>query len=149
MGLLAHEHRPGFGERLEPRGGVDRVAERRVLDAAPGAERPDDDRSGVDTDPDAEPLVTERALDLARVPRDLVDHPERGAHGAFGIVLVGGRRAEQREHAVARQVLHGAAERLHRTDHARDRVVDDELGVLGAEAFGQRRSSPRGRRTSP
>jgi hypothetical protein len=93
--------------------------------------------------------VAERALDLARVPRDLVDHPERGAHGAFGVVLVGRRRAEQREHAVAGQVLDGAAERLHRTDHARDGVVDDQLGVLGTQAFGRARSSPRGRRTSP
>ncbi len=56
MGLLADEHRPGFGHGLEPRGGVDRVTERRVLHAAPGAERPDDDRPGVDADADAEPL---------------------------------------------------------------------------------------------
>ena len=56
---------------------------------------------------------------------DLLDDPERGAHGALGVVLVGRRRAEQREHAVAGQVLDGAAERLDRADHARDGVADD------------------------
>ena len=66
------------------------------------------------------------------------DDLQRRAHRALGVVLVRDRRAEQREHAVAREVLDGAAERFDRPDHARHGVADDELQLLGIQAFAER-----------
>ena len=51
---------------------------------------------------------------------------------------MGGRRAEQRQHAVAGQILDGAAEALDRVHHPGDRVADHEAHLLGVELLAER-----------
>ncbi len=68
---------PGLGRRLQPRRGVHRVAERGVLDPAPGADRADarPARSSTPTRT-PNPSMPQRPLDLAPVLGDLLDDPE-------------------------------------------------------------------------
>jgi hypothetical protein len=95
----------------------------------------------MDPDADAEPGDVPSALDLAGVLLDLVPDADRGADGTLRVVLVRGRRAEEREHPVAGEILDRAAERLDRGDDPRDRLADDQLQLLGIEPFGERRGS--------
>ena len=100
------EHRPRFGRRLHPRRDVGRLAE----NFARGV---DNDRAALDADaggklgragsgvPGVE--VGERALGR-----------ERRAHGAFGVVLLRLRIAEQRHQPVAELLQNVAAETRHR-----------------------------------
>jgi hypothetical protein len=138
---IADEHRPRRGRPLQPRGDVDRVAEGRVLHPAATADLPDDHQAGMDPDADAEPGDVPSALDLAGVLVDLVPNADRGADGTLRVVLVRGRRAEQREHPVTGEILDRAAERLDRGDDPRDGLADDQLQLLGIEPFGERRGS--------
>ena len=69
----------------------------------------------------------------------LRDHAQRAAHRALGVVLARRRRAEEREHAVAGEILDVPAERLDLADDARDRLADDVLHVLGIDALRERR----------
>ncbi len=64
---------------------------------------------------------------------DVVDDAQTRADRALGVVLVRARRTEQREDAVAGEILHGAPERLDRHDHASDGIADHELELLGVE----------------
>src|SRR5579864_660455 len=137
-GRVVDEHRPRLGFGLEARGEVDGIAERRVLDALPCADLADDDGAGRGTDPDTEALDAPTADDLAAVLLQLGNDPQSRAQGALGVVLVRRGRAEEGEHAVPRQILDVAAERLHLPDDARDRLADDELHVLGIEALSER-----------
>ena len=84
------------------------------------------------------PCHTPRVLDLAGVVGDLLDDLQGRAHRALGIVFVRGRGAEQRQHAVSGEVLDRPAERLDRSDHARHGVADDDLQLLGIQAFAER-----------
>ena len=129
---LVDEDGSRIGRRLEPRRDVDRVAERRVLDARSGSDLAEHDRPGRNTDPNAEALGSPAAPHLAPVLVHLRDHAQRAAHGALGVVLARRRRAEEREHAVAGEILHVPAERLDLADDPRDRLADDVLHVLGS-----------------
>ena len=129
---------PGPRGRLQPRRGVHGVTESRVLHPAPGADRADDDGTGLDADTHAEPLHPPGVLDLAGVLGDLLDDPQRRAHRALGIVLVGRRGTEERQDAVAGEVLDRAAERLHGADHARHGVAHDDLELFRVHVFAER-----------
>ena len=95
---LADEHRPGLGGGLDARGGVDEVARDHAL--ALGAER---DRR----------LAGEHARRArASVGVELRhggDEVERRPDGALGVVLVRDRRAPDRHHGVADELLDRAA----------------------------------------
>ena len=71
--------------------------------------------------------------------RERLLHPQRGADGAFGVVLVGDGRPEQGDDCVADDLVHPAAERRHVADQALERRVDDSLHPFGIEALGERR----------
>ncbi len=132
------EHRPRRGLRLEPCRDVDRVADGAVLDPAAGADRSDDDGAGVHAHPDAEAADAEAPLHLEGIRPQLVRDLQRGAQRAFRIVFVRRRRTEQREHAVARQILDGAAEVLDGVHHPGHGVADDEPYLLGIELLAER-----------
>jgi hypothetical protein len=51
-----------------------------------------------------------QTLTLVVQLRDRVDDAERGANGAFGVVLVGNRGPEHGHHGVADELLHGSSE---------------------------------------
>ncbi len=137
-GFGADDDRTGIGSGLESRGRVDRVADRAVLDPAAGADRAEDDRAGRDADPRGETVDPPGAGDLRAVLRDVRGDPQPRADRALGIVLVRDGRAEEREYAVPREILDRAAEVLDRMDHARDRLADDELRILGIELLAER-----------
>ena len=136
--LFADEDRARLGLRLEPRRDVHGVAHRPVLDARAGADRPDHDGSRLHADPDAEPVDPPAPADLVGELAHLLHDPQSGEEGALGVVLVRDRRAEEREHAVAGQVLDRPAERLDRPDDPADRVADHELQLLRLEALPER-----------
>ena len=99
------EHGPRLAERLQPGRRVHRIAEGGVFDAATRADRAHDHRPRLHADADAESRHAPGCLDLAGVVGDLVNELQRRAHRTLGVVLVGGRSAEQREDAVPREVL--------------------------------------------
>ena len=138
MGGFVDEHRSGLGRGLQPRRDVHRVAERGVLDPRAGADLPDDDRAGRRSDPDAEALGTPAAPHFAGILLHLGDDAQRAENGSFGVVLPRGRRAEEGENSVAREILDVAAERLDLADDPGHRLSHDELHVLGVEPLCER-----------
>src|SRR5262249_50439243 len=115
-----------------------RVAEGGVLDPAAGADLTDDNRARRRTDAHAEALDAPAAQDLLRVVLHLADDAQGGEHGPLGIVFTRHRRAEEGEHAVAREILHVAAERLDLADDARDRLAYNELHIFWIESLRER-----------
>ena len=134
---LTDEHGTWVGVRLEAGGDVHRVAERRELDPIAGADRPRDDRPGVDADAHVEGVDAPPFRDLPPERRDVLDDTQPGTDRALGVVLVRGGCAEEGEDAVAGEVLHGPPERLDRSHHAGDGVADDELEFLGIEPLAE------------
>ena len=92
---------------LEAGGGVDDVAGSDPFPRAGLGAELDDGFAGGDSGPDCK-------LELLRPrsARDRVDDPQPSAHRALGIVLVRHRRAEDRHHRVADELLDRAAEAL-------------------------------------
>ena len=122
---------------LQPRGDVDRVAERVPgVSVSVGLEA-DDDRPGVDPDADGE-LDAVGVLDLLRIGLNGPLDRERCADGALRVVLVGDRRAEEREHLVADELRDGAVVAAHLLRHESHDLVDEELRALGAEPLADR-----------
>ena len=69
---------------------------------------------------------------------DRLLHPQRGAHGPLGVVLVGDRGTEQGDDRVADDLVDLAAERGDVGHEALEAVVDQVLDLLGVERLGQR-----------
>jgi len=121
---LADEHRAGLRRRLDPRGGVDEVARDHPLtlgakgDGRLAAEHP-------------------RADTEARIERrDRADEVERGANGPLRVVLVRDRRAPERHHRVAYELLHGAAVPLDRGAGEVEVAGQQFARVLGVPSLG-------------
>ena len=131
---LADDHAPGRGHRLQPRGGVDDVAHRRVLGAG---ERADEHLAGVDADAHADVDGAARP-GLGHRAGDRLLHPQPGPHGAFGVVLVRHRGAEQGEDPVAEQLVDPAAVLGDVVDEAGEAAIDQALGLLGVHVLGER-----------
>ena len=103
---LAHQHGARLGGRLQTRGGVHQVARDHPLrGVADGGRRLAREHAGAS-------LQVE--TDLAPERLDRVDQLERRADGALGVVLVRHRRAPDRHHGVADELLHDAAVTLDR-----------------------------------
>ena len=128
----ADEDAVGRRGRLDPRGGVEHVAGSRPLALARPRPEHHERLAGVDAGPDVEvePLVL-----LVQLGDSLPDR-ERRADGALGIVLVGLRRAEQREDGVAAELLEGAAVGLELAADACVVRSHERLHVLGVEILG-------------
>ena len=121
----------GLGRGLEPARGVDDVAHHGRV--AAGAHRADEHLTGVDADAQGH---------LRRlVGRELLErflHLQRGAHAAFGVVLVRDRDAEDRDDRVADDLVELAAERAHVGDEALEGAIDEVLHVLGVGRLRER-----------
>ncbi len=96
---------------------------------------PDDDLAGVDTDAQLQRTV-EVGL-LGDETGERVVHLQRRPDGPIGIILVGDRRAEQREDAVTEDFVDTAAEAGDVGDQALEAGVDQALHPLGVEVLGQ------------
>ena len=114
---------------LQPGRRVDDVARGHALALGrPGAER-DERLAGRDRDPNLEVTL------LA----DPVADRERGADRALGVVLVRGRRAEERHHRVADELLDRAAAALELGTQTRVVGLEDRAHVLRVHLLGPRR----------
>ena len=110
---FADENGPGRRRGLQPGGGVDQIAGDHPL-----ADRPEGHGG----------LAGEHAgpcLDRGSEGTDRVDQGERGADGPLGVVFPGARRAPDRHHGVADELLDCAAVTLHH--------VPGELEVAGEQ----------------
>ena len=122
-------------ELLDPRRDVGGVAERVVGLVALGL---DHDGAGVDRDPRREVDAVGLAH-LARVALERALDRERRQDGALGVVLVRGRRAEDRIELVPGEARDGALVALDLRAHHAHHLVDEELGALRAEPLRDRR----------
>src|SRR5262249_6002069 len=121
VGSLADHDAAGIGQALHALREPDRVADRHDVRLAVAVMRAaHDDLAGVEADADREagPLLEAKSLGVAA---DVVLHAERRVERSPRVVLVGNRRAEEREDAVAGG-LHDV------TLVARDRVAHEPEG---------------------
>ena len=72
--------------------------------------------------------------------REVADR-ERCAHGALGVVLVRGRRAEERHHGIADELLDGAAVTLELRADALVVGAQERLDVLGIDRLRRAREA--------
>ena len=112
---LARDDGSGSGERLHPRGGVDRVAHGLERELEIGPDVAEDDRTAVQSDADPEvdaafrelrPVVVQRVLDR-----------EAGPDGALRMILVRDRGAEEHEHPVAEELADRALVAMDLVEH--------------------------------
>ena len=96
---VVHQHCPGLGEALDPRGGVDAVSDHeRLAGIVEGRHLAGDDaRAGAQL----------RRAHVLPEGGDRVDDLQAGPHGALGVVLAGHGRAPYRHHGVADELLDG------------------------------------------
>ena len=132
VGRGADDHLVRPRDLLEPARGVHDVAHRGVV--ATGPERADQHLAGVH--PDAEVHVH---LELGPHLREALLHAQRGPDGPLGVVLVGDRRAEQRDQRVADHLVDLAAEGRDLDREPLEAAVDEVLDVLGVRGLRQRR----------
>ena len=104
------DYLPARNELLDPRGDIDRLAQRVV---GVVALRPDDDRTGVDGDSNGE-LDAVGRVDVGRVLDERTLDRERCPDRSLGVVLVGDRRSEDGVQLVA-DVLDDRARRSARS----------------------------------
>jgi hypothetical protein len=122
-GDLVDEDRVLRRRGLEPRGGVDDVAGRHPLAHLRPSVQKHEHFAGRDADAD---------LQLGFLPRPVADR-ERGADGPLRVVLVRGRRAEERHHRVADELLDRAAEALQLAADVVVVAAEEAAHVLGVE----------------
>ena len=126
---LSDEHDVGRRGTLQPAGGVDHVPGDHAL-----AHRPDGHRCLAGHD-------TNAGVDHRAESADAADDLQGGPHGALGVVLVAGRRAPDRHHGVADELLDRAAVALDdpagKVEIARQQVAD----LLRVPRLGDRREA--------
>jgi hypothetical protein len=116
--------------RLEPCSGVDDVARGHPLACCwAGIER-DERFPRRDPGTQLEPLLESKVSDR-----------DRGSYGALRIVLVRDRRAEERHHGIADELLDGAAVPLELTPNATVIRTKNRLDVLRVQRFSLRREA--------
>jgi len=132
-GVLADCDRSGGRHGLHPRGQVRGVPDRRIFGVAPaGHDRAHHDFAGVHPDArlDRDSTIGDQ---LRGVQAHLLLHAQRGIERALGMVLMGNRRPEQREDAVAGGLDDVAVIAAHRIDHQPQRRIDNRARLLGVE----------------
>ena len=90
------------------------------------------------------PMWTSRrgvGAEARAVRAHLAAHLDRGVHGSARRVLDRLREAEERHHAVADQLLDGAAVLARDLVEDLQAAGDDRIGALGAGALGERREA--------
>ncbi len=134
---LAHEHRSRLRQRLQAGGEIGGVADRGIVGLEIAADRADDDRSGVSTDPNEE-IEVATAPGAIRKPCDGVANGECRRDRALRGVLVSDGRAEQRHEAVARQLVDDALDPVDLAEGELEVLVEKIVVLLGVEPLGDR-----------
>jgi hypothetical protein len=125
----------GLGHGLEPAGGVDDVAHGGGVAAGP--QRAHEHLAGVDADSHLEAV----GADLVGPRRQRPLHAQAGADRPLGVVLVGDRRAEERQQPVADHLVDATAEVGDVGGQPFEASVDEVLDLLGVPVLGQGREA--------
>ena len=118
------------GERLQAGSDADGVPLGRVVAPQVATDAPDHDLAGVEAGPRHEVEAT-LAVELAAIRSEPVAERECREARAVGVVLVGGRRAEQRHDAVAGELVERAPEAVHGLAGDGEEALHDVVPVLG------------------
>ena len=147
--ILPFQQRPGrladddpgavlLVQRLEPGAQVHRVADHGVAHDRVGADVAGHHLAAVDADADVQARPPERLpFGIQHVERP--DHLQRRLHRVLGVVRVVERRAEERHHHVADELVERAVVREHHLHHAREVLVQLRDDVLGLALLGDAR----------
>ena len=127
------KHRSDVGMGLQPGCDVHGIAGRARLLVAPASDGADHHEPGLDAHPDTEIVDARGPRYGLGMPLDDPLDFQAGEHRAFRVVLVRVRRAEEREDAVAGEVLHHAAEALDDLAELPDGTTDDLNDVFRVE----------------
>ena len=136
-GLRAERDRGLVGQRLQPRGDVDGVAERVVATAVIAGTGGDDHRAGVHGDARAQLDAVGLGHALGVLGQSTLDG-EAGAHGSLAVVLVRNRGAEHGQQPIAEQLRDGAVIALDLGRHQAHDLVEQELRPLRAQPLADR-----------
>ena len=132
VGGWPHEHAAGRRLGLQPGRQVHHVAQRRVVAAGP--QRTHQHLAGGHADAQADGHT-----DLGGVVGHGRLHGQAGTHAPLGVVLVRHRRAEQRQDAVAQDLVDPAAVQVDVGHQPLEAPVDEPLHLLGIAPLGQSR----------
>jgi hypothetical protein len=123
---------------LQPRGHVDHVACRAVLDPRAGADRTQHSRASLDADPDGEVVDVPALRDFLGVPRDRPHGPKATQDRPLGVVFVRDRGAEEGKNTVPSEILDGATQRVDEIDDAGQCSTHHVTDIFRIELLGQR-----------
>ena len=134
MGEGADGDAAARGSRLQPRRGIDGVAGEEAATGRGVDVEAHEGFAGVDADSD----LQWRAIG-ARHGVERLDDPQAGANGAFRVVLVDRRHAEDADRGVADELLDGAAVRLDHLGGAGEVLAEQGVHVFGVGGLAHRR----------
>ena len=126
----------GFGERFHALRQANIVAKRGILQAEIVADPADHHLARVEADADVEPDAVAGAHALGKGTHGVAD-VEGGEAGSLGVILMRDRRAEQRHHAVAGELVDRALEPMHAVGRDPEKVFDDTEPSFGIEPLGE------------
>ena len=132
---LADQDRSWRGHLFHPCRQVGRLTNGGVVHVEVVPDRAHDHLARVDAhaDPDDDPFG---ALELFRVAAHRCLHAERGVARAYGVILMGDRRPEERHDPVTHDLIHDALVAVDRFQHALEDSVQQPARLLGV-AVGQ------------
>ena len=121
---------------LQAGGQVDGIAHGGVLDAEVRAHLADDDEAGVDAHAHVKAGEAALLLQAGGILLDTGHDLQAGAHGTFGIVLVGEGCAKEGEDGIAHEPGHGACVADDGLDEEVKGAAHDLHDILGVEGLG-------------
>jgi hypothetical protein len=128
-GVRGDEDRARHGHLLHPGGEMGGLADSGIVHVEIAPDRPDDDFTGVQADPNVERYPV-AFLDLLRVLRDCLLHPQSRVASAYCMVLLGERRAEERHDAVAHDLVDGALVAVDGLHHVFENGIEEPASLL-------------------
>jgi hypothetical protein len=133
--LVRHVDASGLGELFHTRGEPDRVPYGCVLHVHVVSDGPDDDFTGVQTDPDGEAQAA-LAPKLACVQPERFSEVEGRVARAMGVVLVGDGGAEEGHDPVAEELVDRPFEAVNAFREDLEEATEDSAPFFGVEVFG-------------
>ena len=129
-GFAGDQHGSGLRHLLHPGGEMGRQPDGGVIHVQITADGPHDYLARIEPHADLHGRAAP-ALDLVHVDVDPPLHSQRGIARAYGVILVGKWRTEQRHDPVAHHLVHGAFVAVHRFHHVFENRVEELARLLG------------------